>query len=126
MSARVFQDGDNITRYMGKTTADVRKKNQWCRNKPTKGYVYTFKRKKNKKTNACDIWCAPEHGCTYMYGHVLNHSFKPNCEVNAFSGIVTAKHRIEKGEELTLHYGKSYDYTWIPRKKVKALLRVSA
>lgn len=45
----------------------------------------------------------------------INHSCKPNCEVNIFAGRVFVKaiKRIEAGEELTYDYGSEYTDEYI-------------
>ena len=102
-AARAFQAGDICTRYMGQSstsTAGVAKMK-----KKSEGYVFKFKRR-----GRSEVWVAPDLTLPYMYGHFLNHAESPNCQVDAFSGIITAIHAIAKGEELTIDYGN--DYNW--------------
>ena len=72
--------------------------------------MFELKKKVNKKVQK--LWVCPDLDITYMYGHFINHSDTPNCEVDAYSGVITTKHEIDKDEEITINYGKDYDFTW--------------
>lgn len=103
-AARAFQAGDICTRYMGQQTTSksgvVKMINK------SEGYVFKFKRRGRSE----GVFVAPDLNLPYMYGHFLNHAQSPNCQVDAYSGIITAIHDIAKGEELTIDYGN--DYNW--------------
>jgi hypothetical protein len=102
-AARAFQAGDICTRYMGQQTTSASGVAKMI--KKSEGYVFKFKRK-----GRSEVWVAPDLNLPYMYGHFLNHDESPNCQVDAYSGVVTAIHAIDRGEELTIDYGN--DYNW--------------
>ena len=102
-AARAFQAGDICTRYMGQQAVSKSGVTKMIKN--SDGYVFKFKRR-----GSSEVWVAPDLKLPYMYGHFLNHAQSPNCQVDAYSGIITAIHAIAKGEELTIDYGN--DYNW--------------
>jgi hypothetical protein len=102
-AARLFRPGEICTRYMGKKTSSVAVSKRML--KKSKGYVFKFQTSNNK-----EMWVAPDLSKSYMYGHFLNHSNEPNCVVDKLSGIITTIYQINKGDELTIDYGKDYDW----------------
>lgn len=102
-AARPFNAGAICTRYMGKKTSSATVSKRMF--KKSKGYVFKFQTKNNK-----DMWVAPDLSKSYMYAHFLNHATEPNCVVDKFSGIITTIYKVQQGEELTIDYGKDYDW----------------
>ena len=102
-AARPLGVGAVCTRYMGQKTTSVSKAATMF--KESAGYVFKFKRKGR------DLWVAPDLTKAYMYGHFLNHSEEPNCVVDKVSGVVTTMYVVNAGEELTINYGKEYNWT---------------
>ena len=88
---------------MGKKTSSIAVSKRMF--KKSKGYVFKFQTSNNK-----EMWVAPDLSKSYMYGHFLNHSDEPNCVVDKLSGIITTIYQVNKGEELTIDYGKDYDW----------------
>jgi hypothetical protein len=98
-AARSFLSGAVLTKYIGKTTRNKARGLQWQRAKGTRGYVFQF-------DSGCTTWVVPSSHC--FYAHYMNHATEPNCEVDAHTGVITAKFDIPKNTELTLNYGPAY------------------
>ena len=101
-AARTFKAGAICTRYCGKKTSSSKA----TMFKKSKGYVFKFQTKKHKV-----IFVAPDLNKSYLYGHYLNHSAEPNCAVDRYTGIITTIFQVKKGDELTINYGKDYDWS---------------
>ena len=98
-AARPFQSGSVLTKYVGKTTQNKARGLQWQSAKGKRGYVFQF-------DSGGTTWVVPSSHC--FYAHYMNHAPEPNCEVDAHSGVITAKFDIPKNTELTLNYGAAY------------------
>jgi hypothetical protein len=104
-AARSFLSGYVVTKYTGKTTRKETESVKWQKSAATKGYVFQF------NDNRGPIWVVPNSHC--FYAHFMNHAAEPNCEIDARSGIISAKFDIPKNTELTLDYGTEYVKTWL-------------
>tara|TARA_B100001057_G_scaffold496532_1_gene598252 strand:+ start:752 stop:1234 length:483 start_codon:yes stop_codon:yes gene_type:complete len=92
--------GEKVTRSEGDRRSEKRIK-KYLRSKKT-GSVYIF-----ELNNKYDIDGSPK----YNKARYINHSCKPNCEVEIKKGriwIVSIK-RINKGDELSYDYGYEFD-----------------
>ena len=105
-AARCFDAGSTITKYLGQTTQNKSTAGRWKKQDGKKGYVYEF-----QGTCGKPVWVVPTG--SGMYGHYMNHDDDPNCEIDAKTGIITAKFDIETNTELTLDYGEDYVKTWL-------------
>ena len=92
--------GDRVTKKEGDRRADMQAL-RGLRNK-NNGKVYIFELSKRYDIDGF---------VRYNYARFINHSCKPNCEVQNVKNRlwILSKKKIKKDEELTYNYGYSYD-----------------
>ena len=106
-SARPFQVGDVISKYIGitanvNTKAGKKKAKEW---EPLSSLhrQYRMILQSGKK----DIMVAGEPNKDYLFGHFFQHSNSPNCVVDRKTGIISALQNITRNTELTIKYAEN-------------------
>ena len=106
-SARQFQVGDVISKYIG-ITADLNTKSGKKKAKEWERFSSLHRRyrmiiQSSKKT----LMVAGEPNRDYLFGHFFQHSDSPNCVVDRKTGIISARQNILKNTELTIKYAEN-------------------
>ena len=103
-SARPFQVGDVISKYIGvtanlNTKVGKKKAKEW---EPLSSLhrQYRMILQSGKK----DIMVAGEPNKDYLFAHFFQHSNTPNCVVDRKTGIISARENIRRNTELTIKY----------------------
>ena len=107
-SARPFQVGDVISKYIGitanvNTKAGKKKAKEW---EPLSSLhrQYRMILQSGKK----NIMVAGEPNKDYLFGHFFQHSNSPNCVVDRKTGIISALQNITRNTELTIKYAEKH------------------
>ena len=106
-SARPFQVGDVISKYIGvtanlNTKVGKKKAKEW---EPLSSLhrQYRMILQSGKK----NIMVAGESSKDYLFGHFFQHSNSPNCVVDRKTGIISALQNITRNTELTIKYAEN-------------------
>ena len=106
-SARPFEVGDLISKYIGitanlNTKTGKKKAKEWER-LSSLHRQYRMILQSGKK----DIMVAGEPNKDYLFGHFFQHSNSPNCVVDRKTGIISALQNITRNTELTIKYAEN-------------------
>ena len=106
-SARPFQVGDVISKYIGitanlNTKVGKKKAKEWEAKSSLHRQYRMILQSGNK-----NIMVAGEPNKDYLFGHFFQHSNSPNCVVDRKTGIISALQNITRNTELTIKYAEN-------------------
>ena len=106
-SARPFQVGDVISKYIGvtanlNTKVGKKKAKEWEQFSSLHRQYRMILESGNK-----NLMVAGEPSKDYLFGHFFQHSNSPNCVVDRKTGIISALQNITRNTELTIKYAEN-------------------
>ena len=106
-SARPFQVGDLISKYIGitanlNTKTGKKKAKEWERLSSYHRQYRMIIQSGNR-----NLMVAGEPNKDYLFAHFLQHSDSPNCVVDRKTGIISARENIPRNTELTIKYAEN-------------------